>query len=372
MFYMPDMPKFLYAYVLNAFRMHTLRTSKPQVIIGDFNSHSINWGYNESILDGDAVEAWAEASQLSLVHNAKLPKSFNSGPWKRGYNPDIAFVSHSIASLSKKLVLEPLPKSQQCPIGITVTSAVSTASVPNRCRFNLKKANWEGFSDELEHLLQELKPIPDNYDQFSEMFSKTARRNIPRGCYTNYIPGLTPTARRMYSTYKHLCESDPFSPKTIAAGEDVINATSQQRQSTWQTTAEGMDMARNSRRAWNLIGKLNNDNTKSTQQHCNITANKIAHQMLLNGKTSHSVKQLKPNLKTDDFNPHFSKPFSPQKLKCYISTLKNGNATGLDNILTEKLKHFGPKALNWLLQFYNNCIATMNTSNQRWSSLGRL
>ena len=131
-------------------------------------------------------------------------------------------MSHSIASLSKKLVLEPLPRNQHHPIGITVTSAVSTASVPNRRRFNLKKANWEGFSDELEHLLQELEPIPDNYDQFSEMVRRTARRNIPRGCYTNYIPGLTPTVRRMYYTYKHLYESDPFSHKTIAAGEEVI------------------------------------------------------------------------------------------------------------------------------------------------------
>ena len=132
----------VYKPLVGAFRMHTLRTSKPQAVIGDFNSHSINWKYNESNLDEDAVEAWAKASQLSLVHNAKLPKSFNTGLWKRGYNPDIAFVSHCIASLSKKLVLEPLLRSQHRLIGITVTLAVSTASVPNRRRFNLKKANW--------------------------------------------------------------------------------------------------------------------------------------------------------------------------------------------------------------------------------------
>ena len=109
-------------------------------------------------------------------------------------------------------------------------------------------------------------------------------------------------------------------------------------------------MAKNNHKAWNLIRKLNNDNTKLTQQHCNITANKIAHQLLLNSKTPHSIKQLKPNLKTNDFNPQFTKPFSFQELKCCISTLKNGKATGLDNILTEELKHFGPKALKWLLQ----------------------
>ena len=108
---------------VGAFRMHTLKTSKPQVVVGNFNRHNMNWGNNESNLDGGAVEAWAEASQLSLLHTEKLPKSFNSGRWKRGYSPGIAFVSHSIfASVNKKLVLESLPRSQHCPIGITVTS----------------------------------------------------------------------------------------------------------------------------------------------------------------------------------------------------------------------------------------------------------
>ena len=122
-----------------------------------------------------------------------------------------------------------------------------------------------------------------------------------------------------------------------------VNTILQQRQSTWQTSVEGMDIARNSRKTWNLIGNLNNDNTKSTQQHSNITANKIAHQLLLNGKTSHSVKQLKPNRKTDDFSLHFTKPFHLHEFKCCISTLKNRKTTGLDNILTEKLKHLVPK-----------------------------
>ena len=37
--------------------------------------------------------------------------------------------------------------------------------------------------------------------------------------HANYFPGLAPTARQMYSTYKHLYESDPFSSKIIAAVE---------------------------------------------------------------------------------------------------------------------------------------------------------
>ena len=125
----------------NAFQMHTLLTSKPKMIIGDFNSHSINWGYSESNLDGEAVKSWARASHLSLLYHAKLSKSFNSEKWKQEYHPDLAFVSHSIPPDCKKMVLEPIPKTQHRPIGIIVTSAVSTVSIPKRGRFNLKKAN---------------------------------------------------------------------------------------------------------------------------------------------------------------------------------------------------------------------------------------
>ena len=64
----------------------------------------------------------------------------------------------------------------------------------------------------------------------------------------------------MYSTYKRLYENDAFDNKTIAAGDEVINAISEMRQSSWQAEiAEDLD------KAWKLIGKLNNDYTKPTQ-----------------------------------------------------------------------------------------------------------
>ena len=284
----------------NAFQIHTLRTSKPQVAIGDFNNQIINWGYREFNLDGEAVKAWAKASHFSLVDNAKLPISFSSGRWKQGYNPHLALANHSISPLSKKM--EPIPKSQHRPIGIIVTFAVSTASIPNRRRFNLKKVNWKGFSDKLEYRLQHVQATLNNYDRFSETARTTARHNIPRGCCTNCIPGLTTSACQMYFTYKRLYENDPFDHKTMAAGEEVINAISEMQQSSWRAAIEDLDIARNSQKTWKLIGKLNNDYTKPTQQHSNITANQIAHQLLLNGKTPRSTRQLKPNLNTDGCN----------------------------------------------------------------------
>ena len=112
---------------------------KPRTVIGDFNSYSSQWGYYGNNNDGNAVEAWAETNQLYLIHEAKQPKSFNSCRWKAGYNTDIAFVSHNISGLSKKLVLKPLAKTQHRPIGLTVNAAVSPATVPSGEDSTLRK-----------------------------------------------------------------------------------------------------------------------------------------------------------------------------------------------------------------------------------------
>ena len=70
---------------------------QQQVIIGDFYSHSSTWGYATTNTDGELVEDRAEHQRLSLIHDPKLPSSFNSGRWRRGYNPDISFATNRIA-----------------------------------------------------------------------------------------------------------------------------------------------------------------------------------------------------------------------------------------------------------------------------------
>lgn len=51
----------------------TIDRSLAKIIIGDFNSHSINWGYVENNEDNDLVEKWADEQELHLIYNAKLP-----------------------------------------------------------------------------------------------------------------------------------------------------------------------------------------------------------------------------------------------------------------------------------------------------------
>ncbi|KAI4811062.1 hypothetical protein KUCAC02_013985 [Chaenocephalus aceratus] len=152
---------------------------KPQIVIGDFNSHSTQWGYPEMNKDGEAEEDWMDTNQLSLIHDPKLPHSFFSARWKHGYNPDLTMVTSNIAGLCKKTVLDPIPSSQHRPIGILINAAVVPTIVPFKRHFNYKKADWKGFTNELEEKITNIIPVSKNYDQFANLVLKTARKHIP-------------------------------------------------------------------------------------------------------------------------------------------------------------------------------------------------
>uniref|UniRef100_H3B2D4 Endonuclease/exonuclease/phosphatase domain-containing protein n=1 Tax=Latimeria chalumnae TaxID=7897 RepID=H3B2D4_LATCH len=315
------------------------------VIIGDFNSHSVTWGYSKNDENGDLVEVWAKAYHLSLIHDSKLPGSFNSSRWRRSYNPDLAFVDSNIEVMCKKDVLEPIPHTQHRPVTIRVTAAIAPNLVPMHRCFNFKKADWGGFSEDLDKKVTRIDPTPENYDLFVNALRNTSKRYIPQGCRTKHIPGLTPVLGAEYKKYQQMFQRDPFSEDTIMAG------TALKRRRKWKELIEGIDMIHSSRKAWLTIRKL--------KKKSNITANQVAHQLLLNGKALNKQPKILIRWQTDLEETHFSAPYTIDELNAGISHLKNGKAAGLDDICMEQIKHFGPITKLWVLCLFNNCSSTL-------------
>ena len=249
------------------FSFHQPPTSvgdQHHVIIGDFNSHSSTWGYATTNTDGELVEDWTENQRLTLIHDPKLPKSFNSGRWRRGYNPDIIFATNRIAGCCNKIVMEPVPRSQHRPIGVQVNAAIAVQTVPFRRRFNLKRANCEQYACQLDAAVENIPATAECYDQFVNALRKVARKNIPRGCRRNYVPGLTPESTELIEEYREKYEDDPFADNTITLGEELMSAISEQRRKAWQTLIESTDMTHNSKKAWSTIRKLCDDASRSS------------------------------------------------------------------------------------------------------------
>ena len=127
----------------------------------------------------------------TLIYNAKLPKSFNSVIWKQGYNPDLIFLSSNISDMCDTSVLDPIPRTQHRPICVTVHPVIVPQPTPFIRCFNLRKGKWDNFSTDFDEAIEEVEPIPENYERCIGIVCVVSRRHIPRRCRTNYIPGLT-------------------------------------------------------------------------------------------------------------------------------------------------------------------------------------
>ena len=128
----------------------------------------------------------------------------------------------------------------------------------------------------------------------------------------------------------------------------------QERQRKWLDTIESRDMSRNSKKAWDLIRKLNNNSAIPKHQHYPVTSNQVAHQLLVNwqtkGKKAPRVKFRKNG--KQNMKPNLTSPFTAQEFSNVIAALKNGQAIGLNAIFKEELKHFCQQAKNGCL----NCL----------------
>lgn len=186
-----------------------------KIVLGDFNSHNTTWGYLENDQNGENVETWAENEGLSLIHDPKLPPSFNSGRWRKGYNPDLIFISDKINTQAVKNVCDPIPNTQHRALMVSVTEVVRSQTVPFQRRFNFRKAKWEKFRDTLDKEVWNLDPNPKNYEAFVEKVKKTSRLCIPRGCRERYVCGMTEETSKIKKEYEKSFTTDPFSEETI-------------------------------------------------------------------------------------------------------------------------------------------------------------
>ena len=79
-----------------------------------------------------------------------------------------------------KSVIEPIPHTQHRPICAHANPVVLAHQTPFRRRFNLRKADWDGYSTELDKRVEDVDPIPEKYGGFVDKVRVVSRRYIPR------------------------------------------------------------------------------------------------------------------------------------------------------------------------------------------------
>lgn len=196
--------------------------SRPNLVIEVACTH-ITEGQMETItvaLSNVSVSSVYKPPQGLFLH-PELP-DFYSARWKRGYNPDLVCVSSELTSRVVKSVLDPIPHTQHRHITITIQSVLHATNVPFGKRFNLRRADWLSFQQEIENSIPSNPSHPNNYNMFIDLLKRSARRHIPRGCQTEYIPGLSETSSDLLKAYHGAYHEDPFSLITMELGETLL------------------------------------------------------------------------------------------------------------------------------------------------------
>jgi len=146
---------------------------------------------------------------------------------------------------------------------------------------------------------------------------------------------------------------------------EVLESISEARGNRWCEMIENIDMRHSSRKTWGMIKNLGNDSINKPAQ-TKVTPDQVATQLLINGKTPRmKPKTQKRKLMRDATgeNDEISKPFGVEDLDNAIAAMKDHKAAGLDDICTEQLRYFGPKAKIWMTDLYNYINDTKNIKN---------
>ena len=130
--------------------------------------------------------------------------------------------------------------------------------------------------------------------------------------------------------------SNPFDSTTLDTGNELISKMAAENKRRWEEMITSTDLTGNSPRAWHTIRNISDSTIPKPV--CLVTANQVAHQLLVNGRGEMPTKHKCPKLSqiSEDYSSLVF-PFTEEEYKKGIATPQNNKAAGIDDVLV-KLK----------------------------------
>ena len=332
----------------------------PTVLVGDFNSHHPDWGYQESDLDGDQLQNWASCNDFHLVHDAKQRGTFHSARWKREYSPDLCWISTvgGQPQPASCTVLDDFPHSQHRPSVIHIGLQLPVIRSIEKRRWNFRKADWAEFTAATERSIPTIPvnivSVEESYTRFTGAIMKAAQHSIPRGFRPTYIPCLDEECQDLLKQYEESGDPD--------VADHLIESLDAARQHRWEESTTRMDFTRSSRRSWALIRRLGAAQNPPKKNHPPVRANAVAAHLIQVAKTpgdkkfEHRARDERRQFLRHTPDKSSPPPFTTSEIDSALKMVKTGTAPGYDNIHPEFLTHLGPRARTWMSVFFSRIV----------------
>jgi len=196
---------------------------------------------------------------LELVFSIKDKGTFRSARWLNEYTPDMSIISKSpndSKQMASRRILTDFPHSQHRPVVLEYGLKIPIIRSIPKPRWNFRKANWNEFAKELDHLIQWIPAKVEFYERFVGAIKLIAKKHIPRGFKKQFIPGWDQTCNELYAEFQRSKDNN--------VSDELMNNLDSKRKQIWREKIENLDFTHSSHKAWSLMRKLGtlNNTTK--------------------------------------------------------------------------------------------------------------
>ena len=235
-----------------------LRDRGDQLVMGDFNAHHDAWFSRtedtRAEARGVALSEPVDASLLGVLNEDMPTRLPAHGPPS---SPDVTLLSGHLLLNATWSTLTTLG-SDHLPIAVNL---LSHSAPPRKYRSftNFQKANWAGFTEELERRFADVPPprsCSEGEKVFRQLVCDASRHHIPSGYRKDYTGSLPADVRPLIAERDQRRREDPLDPQIQQLDILVQRCLRQKAQDQWQELLDSSDRTTNPRRYWSLMRKL--------------------------------------------------------------------------------------------------------------------
>ena len=230
---------------------HLMMTTDT-LILADFNAHHSAWYSSSTDTRGTLLENVVSGSNFGILNwdsPTRLPGNANPS------SPDVSLASASLITSTNWQTKTNLG-SDHLPILISLQMDHTINPIPHRTSFNLKKANWDRYSREIEDKLSKRR-LPSNCLKGEKILRtiilKAASRHIPSGRHRINTEPVPAEILEKMRARDDLRSRDPTSPALQQMNDEITRTTNEHRRNTWRQFVETLDHRTDPSKLWRTI-----------------------------------------------------------------------------------------------------------------------
>ena len=217
------------------------------MILGDPNAHDSSW-YEPQDTDQRGTDYIDQLSHFNILNDINTPTRKPHNINNSATSPDISLATFDIASRCEWKTLHEM-SSDHLPILISYTLHKPHILKQKRTFTNYRLADWEEFTSETEHLLDNFQLTDyNNIDtavkHFNTIVTNASKHHIPTGSVKHYKPFYTRSVKQKIQQRKHLRSQTPTSDilaRIQQLNKEIDEDIEQDIKTRWQKALSELD-----------------------------------------------------------------------------------------------------------------------------------